>query len=134
MDEYANLHVVAVYAEDRAYGGPEEGGWWYTTGELVGVVGAVFDEDEAWEIARMWNETNPLEDRYGRRGYPGERATVVELGRRQLKPEYMDYACHGYGDELWEVDKDHNSVVKAQYAETRWDIPTYYPEGRPHYC
>lgn len=26
---------VAVYEIDRAYGGPEEGEWWYTTGELV---------------------------------------------------------------------------------------------------
>lgn len=25
---------VAVYLEDRAYGGPEEGGWYYDTGEL----------------------------------------------------------------------------------------------------
>lgn len=28
-------HVVAFYAVDRAYGGPEEGGWWFDTGELV---------------------------------------------------------------------------------------------------
>lgn len=26
---------VAVYEIDRAYGGPEEGGWWFDTGELV---------------------------------------------------------------------------------------------------
>ena len=25
---------VALYAISRAYGGPEEGGWWYDTGEL----------------------------------------------------------------------------------------------------
>ena len=28
-------YVVAFYAVDRAYGGPEEGSWWYDTGELV---------------------------------------------------------------------------------------------------
>ena len=28
-------YVVAFYAVDRAYGGPEEGGWWFDTGELV---------------------------------------------------------------------------------------------------
>jgi len=27
-------YCVAIYEIDRAYGGPEEGGWWYTTGEL----------------------------------------------------------------------------------------------------
>jgi hypothetical protein len=26
---------VAVYTSDRAYGGPEEGGWWYNCGGLV---------------------------------------------------------------------------------------------------
>lgn len=26
---------VAVYALDRVYGGPEEGDWWYNTGQLV---------------------------------------------------------------------------------------------------
>ena len=28
---------VAVYAVDSSYGGPEEGGWWYDTGELIEV-------------------------------------------------------------------------------------------------
>jgi hypothetical protein len=31
----APLQCVAVYLEDRQYGGPEEGGWWYDAGELV---------------------------------------------------------------------------------------------------
>jgi len=29
------MFSVAVYLIDQAYGGPEEGGWWYTCGELV---------------------------------------------------------------------------------------------------
>lgn len=29
------LYWVGLYLEDRAYGGPEEGGWWYECGELV---------------------------------------------------------------------------------------------------
>jgi hypothetical protein len=32
------VRFVAVYAIDRCYGGPEEGGWWYDTGDLVEVV------------------------------------------------------------------------------------------------
>lgn len=30
-------YVLAFYDIDRAYGGPEEGGWWYDTGQLVRV-------------------------------------------------------------------------------------------------
>ena len=29
------MFFVAVYMVDRAYGGPEEGGWWYDCGELI---------------------------------------------------------------------------------------------------
>jgi hypothetical protein len=29
----APMHMVSVYLIDRAYGGPEEGGWYYTYGE-----------------------------------------------------------------------------------------------------
>jgi hypothetical protein len=28
-------YLVAVHLVDKAYGGPEEGGWWYQTGEHV---------------------------------------------------------------------------------------------------
>ena len=28
-------YLVSVYIQDRVYGGPEEGGWWYEEGELV---------------------------------------------------------------------------------------------------
>ena len=31
----AQWWAVAVYETDRAYGGPEEGGWWYSVGWLV---------------------------------------------------------------------------------------------------
>jgi hypothetical protein len=29
------LYSVALYHEQMAYGGPEEGGWWYDAGELL---------------------------------------------------------------------------------------------------
>lgn len=30
-DDPPNFHMVCIVLEDRAYGGPEEGGWWYDT-------------------------------------------------------------------------------------------------------
>lgn len=112
------LYVVARYTQDRAYGGPEEGGWWYDCGELERIVTATRDEDAAWEVVRHLN------------GYRADRRrfnvtyTVVELPRKELSPELYDQACHG--------DYDWNPEP-GDYV-TRWDIPTYYPEGRPHYC
>jgi len=29
------IRFVNVYLVDRAYGGPEEGGWWFDTGQVV---------------------------------------------------------------------------------------------------
>lgn len=126
-----SLFVVAVYNESRQYGGPEEGGWYYTDGELVSVLESFHDEDAAWEFARNWNDAERAsEDRQGWRwNNDGDRATVVELGRTEVKAEYQDYVCHGDAD-LW--DEDGN--VMPEYAVVRWDIPTYYPERRPHYC
>ncbi|CAG0982501.1 hypothetical protein RHIZO_01814 [Rhizobiaceae bacterium] len=34
-------YVLAFYEIDRAYGGPEEGGWWYDTGRLVRILAHV---------------------------------------------------------------------------------------------
>lgn len=60
---------VAVYLEDRVYGGPEEGGWYYDSGYLVADAGSARDfgflpraflpedEDAARAHARAVNES-----------------------------------------------------------------------------
>jgi hypothetical protein len=47
--EGAQQWFVGVYSVGRSYGGPEEGGWWYDTGELVQQT-AVNSYDEAEEV------------------------------------------------------------------------------------
>jgi hypothetical protein len=34
-EQSAPFYCVAIYLANRAYGGPEEGGWWFDCGELV---------------------------------------------------------------------------------------------------
>ena len=41
---------VNEYEVDRAYGGPEEGGWWYNTGEFKRCVAMVPEGDQAERI------------------------------------------------------------------------------------
>lgn len=48
-------YVLAIYEIDRAYGGPEEGGWWYDTGELVRVIATTRSEARAHAAARRAN-------------------------------------------------------------------------------
>jgi hypothetical protein len=117
-----SLFVVAHYADSDAYGGPEEGGWWYRTSELLDVVAGCKDEEEAFDLCRRLNESDSRQR--------NEHYEVVELGERRLKREYADQACH------FDVDfaYDENGALLEAYAEYAWYVPDYLPEGRPHYC
>lgn len=64
---------VAVYTEDRAYGGPEEGGWYYSVGQLTDHARIRFFDDfaearayqeELWTLIEAGNKARPhWEDR-----------------------------------------------------------------------
>lgn len=47
--------VIAFYELDRRYGGPEEGGWWYNTGQLVRIFRTVKSEERARLLANRAN-------------------------------------------------------------------------------
>jgi hypothetical protein len=49
------MYTVAAYEIDMAYGGPEEGGWYYGTGQYVRTLKTVKTRDEAHRIARRAN-------------------------------------------------------------------------------
>lgn len=70
-------YVVAVYMTDRSYGGPEEGGWWYDTGNLVRTVKTFRNEQSAINYCRRFNETLDKTLNRGRR----EISSVLSTGR-----------------------------------------------------
>lgn len=110
--------AVAVYDTERLYGGPEEGGWWYTYGELHHVEGWFTGEDDALDCARALNDdelTWPDRSRVS--------AEVVQVPRWELKREYADAYCHN-----WDIE------LEPQDFELRWDVRAFWPERRPHYC
>jgi hypothetical protein len=47
--------IVAVYKTGKAYGGPEEGGWWYYCGEHVRTVRVFKNEDSAIAFCQRMN-------------------------------------------------------------------------------
>ena len=49
--------VVAAYAVDKQFGGSEEGGWWYSSGELVRTLRVFKSEDKACAYASRLNAT-----------------------------------------------------------------------------
>jgi len=91
-------YVLAIYAIDRAYGGPEEGGWWYDTGELVRVIATTKSETRAHAAAER---VNGLLQRLQRRKTPvcsvnyagGRHRALVEIDKPvpffpQVRPSY----------------------------------------------
>ena len=61
---------VNVYQVERAYGGSEEGGWWYDTG-------TVLETKERLCACDLPVITWPVSDEYGREGYRAELDTWV---------------------------------------------------------
>lgn len=148
------IYVVAVYERWREYGGPEEGGWYYTAGELVDLDAAFSTRWAAYERAGYMNDdfrvrypdespsSRALSDvtqkpldyyrdwtstprRYG--SYL--RADVVVLGELVLRPEFAEQSCHRYGDYY-----DADGEPYPEFSMTRLAVPEYEPETRPHYC
>ncbi len=107
-------YVVAVYTLDRAYGGPEEGGWWYTIGDLSAVVDGSNSEADALAKA----------DRVRAKLGNGDRLSVqvVDLGRWELTPEASRY-----------MEAEWDYVPKRSDYVRRTDVPQYFPEHTPHY-
>jgi hypothetical protein len=59
---------VSVYECDRAYGGPEEGGWWYDCGELKQTIPVMSDDisdDDIDELIEMMRKVYPEQTDYG---------------------------------------------------------------------
>lgn len=90
--------TVAFYEIDRAYGGPEEGGWWFDCGQLRRIARTFKTEDAAFAFARRANHLLSLFQRNHR-----SVNSVIYAGGR--------YAAHVY-----------DAPPPAYFPETR---PTY---------
>jgi hypothetical protein len=99
------MFTVAVYLCDRAYGGPEEGGWWYDCG--------VPSEEHA-------NFT---------RGFTADAEGV------KAAADYARELNQTHGKEWNEGRREINSILSdGQYfAEVRDGNPKPYPATIPHY-
>lgn len=47
--------IIGFYEVDRVYGGGEEGGWWYDTGDLTRAFRLIKNEDDAYAACRRAN-------------------------------------------------------------------------------
>lgn len=80
-------YIVAVYLQDLAYGGPEEGGWYYGTGKLVRVMEVFRSEEDAISYCRRLN--SKLESRlFGPN--EGRRSMTSVLSEGEYRAEVHD--------------------------------------------
>jgi len=110
---YRNQQIVAIYLCNRAYGGPEEGGWWYDCGERV---------TEAPEGINPNDLVTLFDGRNGRLEANAWRDTL------QLQ---LDTYCNNRGSR-----SDLNSVIcEGRYIAKVYEsiAPAFYPATRPHY-
>lgn len=74
-------YIIALYEIDRAYGGAEEGGWYFDTGELVRLLALAPTEARAVALADRANRLLERLQRHRRRVdsvlYDGGRYTAV---------------------------------------------------------
>lgn len=87
-------YVLAFYEIDLAYGGPEEGGWYYSTAELVRTWRTEKNEEKAYALARRANRLLSHIQRHQR-----EVSSVLYSGGR--------YAVHVYENIAPQYEPEH---------------------------
>lgn len=84
-------YLLAFYEINRAYGGPEEGGWWYDTGRLVRVFRVFKTEDKAYAAARR---ANRLLEHLQRHNRPVD--SIIYSGERHAAEVHENFAPASY--------------------------------------
>lgn len=117
---------VNVYEVGRAYGGPEEGGWWFDTGSPVAAIPVALTEDE-WDRAhQQW------EHERGEEPWPGDpewSAHVDRLTRAKARKEAEQWR------ERYPRTGRRASVLGGEDYEVRieQEWPEPYPKEVPHW-
>ena len=96
-DNLKEVHLLHVneYHDDRAYGGHEEGGWWYDTSKFVACLGKTIDRAAAETIrdahAERIDEINEGKPSISSVLSEGERVIRIEYGPGENYPTFRPY-------------------------------------------
>lgn len=94
------IYLVAVYDSSLAWGGPEEGGWWYDAGSLARIVRLFRNADQAYLYARRLNKK--LESRtYGPNQGKREKSSVISDG------VYEAHVCQDHVPQFYPAERPH---------------------------
>lgn len=111
----AIIWLVGVYSYgDRAYGGPEEGGWWYNTSYRDEIFSFATEAEARACYDLRWDG---LENGY---------VDIKSFDPLGTMPDPTFPSCHMYGN-----DEDDAPMVEQTVERL---MPEYTPVMRPHYC
>jgi hypothetical protein len=117
--------IMAVYLNTyetwEAYGGPEEGGWWYECGSPVQSLLISHDDYEEW----MKNATDELLSMREKATYnytQGQAPTPIKNGTGGYT-----FVLGSDTPSTYQRDNSFNSCFEEHFAEP-------YPKERPYYC
>jgi len=133
-----------TYETYQAYGGPEEGGWWYECGEPVQSV-LLSDEDyEEWrkkidaETDALLEKEDYTTEKYNSVGNGKcrelcRKATLAYTEGRSPTPKKTGYGGYTFvvGSEdtpsTYQEDDSYSTIIEGHFAIA-------YPQERPYYC
>lgn len=113
------LNTYEVY---QAYGGPEEGGWWYDCGTPVQSILLSMGDYETWVEDNSAESIKDLRDGATKSFTLGKAPTPRKNG-------YGGYVFSPGCDDpvAYEMDNNFTTIVEDKFAES-------YPKERPRYC
>lgn len=83
--------ILAIYEVDRAWGGAEEGGWWYDCGQLARIIAVIHDKERARAICtranRLLHHLQRCKRPVGSITYVGGRHTVLAF--EDIAPKFF---------------------------------------------
>tara|TARA_R100001129_G_scaffold143259_1_gene104329 strand:- start:575 stop:976 length:402 start_codon:yes stop_codon:yes gene_type:complete len=129
-----------IYEVGKAYGGPEEGGWWYSTGEFI--FGVKLPSEDAEEIEKklrmaLMDDTINFKDFFEAEGVNIEDASldcrIATQGRVDGFGDYDGRDPEGNGDDDYLIPGGVWGTVQLRaYIEA--SPGESYPQERPYYC
>lgn len=86
------VYWAVIYDEGQGYGGPEEGGWWFNTGQLEEAEG-FYTRSEALERVSEWRESGDWDDTGYRYSSYGIYVEELPSGKEPLE-SYPEFQPH----------------------------------------
>lgn len=118
---------VNIYSAGRAYGGPEEGGWWFDVGTPIGSIPVEHTEDEWDEMRGRFVAVHGDDDtKWDLEKWAEHLDNDLKARAEFLRDMWATRYPHTGNRQSVLGGEDYNVVIEDHFAEP-------YPEVRPRY-